>query len=81
MKTTPQRKGETRVKAWAVIDISGALGRNPYIDVTANGDTLAIYYSKGGGKYGHKDFAGKKVIPCTITYTLPPTATKSRNKK
>jgi hypothetical protein len=59
------------VKAWAVIDTSGALGRNPYIDCTADGNTYAIHFSKSGGLHNHRAFKGKRVVRCTITYSVP----------
>lgn len=77
MKTKP-RSGKRVVKAWAVVDMSGALGRKPYIDVNPDWSTFAIHFSKYGGIHHHKDFKGKVVVPCEISFTLP---TPKKGKK
>ncbi len=69
MKPSTTKK---RVKAWAVVDTSRRLyPKKDYIDINYQGVSLAIYISKRAGKEYHRDFNGKMVVPCEITFTLP----------
>ena len=70
MKKKPTKR---IVKAWAVIDVIHPFSRKEYIDVDeVNPNLLGIYISKRAGKEDHKDFEGKRVIPCEIHYQLTP---------
>lgn len=65
MKKTHTKRGEKKVKAWALMN-------KGVIDIATPNEDDARYFAKVGEKIS------KRLIPCTITYSLP---TKKAKKK
>lgn len=82
MELNFKMKQQTKtIKAWTIANLEGIC----YGGMSADGDKFkAVFSSKIGAdlcKKGSPDFyRGHKVLPCTITYTLPARPKKAAKK-